>query len=87
MRLSSVDACGGTSTSPLGVISRHVPCRAGEGWRNALTIDIADRVPMTDLASIHARAAEGALTGKVVVLPTTARIPTPVAELASSGRV
>lgn len=37
-----------------------------------LTIDIAERVPMTDLASIHTRAADGTLTGKVVILPTSA---------------
>jgi len=37
-----------------------------------LTIDIAERVPMTDLRSIHTRAADGTLTGKVVVLPTSA---------------
>jgi NADPH:quinone reductase-like Zn-dependent oxidoreductase len=37
--------------------------------RGELTIDIADRVPMTDLASVHARAASGALPGKVVVIP------------------
>lgn len=37
--------------------------------RGELTVDIAERLPMTDLASVHARAAEGALAGKVVVLP------------------
>jgi NADPH:quinone reductase-like Zn-dependent oxidoreductase len=37
-----------------------------------LTVDIAERIPMTDLASVHARAADGALGGKVVVLPTGA---------------
>ena len=40
--------------------------------RGELTIDVAERVPMTDLASIHGRAADGTLTGKVVVLPTSA---------------
>jgi NADPH:quinone reductase-like Zn-dependent oxidoreductase len=39
--------------------------------RGELTIGIAERVPMTDLASIHTRAADGALTGKVVVMPTS----------------
>ena len=39
--------------------------------RGELTIDIAERLPMTDLISIHTRAAEG-LIGKVVVLPTSA---------------
>ncbi|MCW2855135.1 MAG: NADPH:quinone reductase [Marmoricola sp.] len=37
-----------------------------------LTISIAERVAMTDLVSIHTRAAEGTLTGKVVILPTSA---------------
>lgn len=37
-----------------------------------LTVDIAERVPMTDLASVHARAAQGALDGKVIALPTGA---------------
>jgi NADPH:quinone reductase-like Zn-dependent oxidoreductase len=40
--------------------------------RGELTVGIAERVPMTDLASIHTRAADGTLTGKVVVLPTSA---------------
>ena len=40
--------------------------------RGELTIDIAERLPMTDLISIHTRAAEGTLIGKVVVLPTSA---------------
>jgi NADPH:quinone reductase-like Zn-dependent oxidoreductase len=40
--------------------------------RSELTVDIAERVAAGDLASIHARAVEGALAGKVVVLaPTT----------------
>ena len=37
--------------------------------RGELTVDIAERVPMTDLASVHTRAAAGTLTGKVVVVP------------------
>ncbi|SNR39177.1 NADP-dependent oxidoreductase [Actinomadura mexicana] len=40
--------------------------------RGALTVDVAERVPLTDLASVHARAAAGTLSGKVVVLPATA---------------
>ena len=40
--------------------------------KGALTIDIAERVAMTDLVSIHTRAADGTLTGKVVVLPISA---------------
>ena len=45
---------------------------AGRVDRGELTVDIAERVPMTDLASIHTRAAEGTLDGKVVVLPVLA---------------
>jgi NADPH:quinone reductase-like Zn-dependent oxidoreductase len=37
-----------------------------------LTINVAERVPMTDLVSIHTRNADGNLAGKVVVLPTSA---------------
>jgi NADPH:quinone reductase-like Zn-dependent oxidoreductase len=40
--------------------------------RGDLTIAIGERVAMTDLAAIHSRAADGTLTGKVVVLPTNA---------------
>jgi NADPH:quinone reductase-like Zn-dependent oxidoreductase len=34
-----------------------------------LRVDVAERVPLAELPSIHARAAAGALPGKVVVLP------------------
>ncbi|MCL2552937.1 MAG: NADP-dependent oxidoreductase [Actinomycetia bacterium] len=37
-----------------------------------LRVDVAQRVPLADLPAIHARAAEGALSGKVVVIPPTA---------------
>ena len=40
--------------------------------RGELTVDIAERVPMTDLGSVHTRAADGTLTGKVIILPTSA---------------
>ncbi|MEU8304770.1 NADP-dependent oxidoreductase [Actinomadura sp. NPDC048955] len=40
--------------------------------RGALTVDVAERVALADLASVHARAAAGTLPGKVVVLPATA---------------
>ena len=40
--------------------------------RGELVVDVAERVPMTDLVSVHTRAAAGALTGKVVVLPSFA---------------
>jgi len=36
--------------------------------RGELVVDIAERVGLADLASVHARAAAGELTGKVVVL-------------------
>ena len=39
--------------------------------RGELTVDVAERVPLADLASVHARAAAGTLAGKVVVLPTS----------------
>jgi NADPH:quinone reductase-like Zn-dependent oxidoreductase len=37
--------------------------------RGDLTVDVAERISMADLASVHARAAEGTLTGKVVIVP------------------
>ena len=40
--------------------------------RGELIVDVAERVPMSDLVSIHTRAAAGTLTGKVVVLPSIA---------------
>jgi NADPH:quinone reductase-like Zn-dependent oxidoreductase len=40
--------------------------------RGELTVDVAERAPLTDLAAVHARAAAGTLPGKVVVLPVTA---------------
>ena len=40
--------------------------------RGELTVDIADRAQLTDLASVHTRAADGTLAGKVIVLPTSA---------------
>lgn len=36
--------------------------------RGELTVDVAERVPLADLASVHERAAAGTLSGKVVVL-------------------
>ena len=36
--------------------------------RGELRIDVAERVPLAELAAVHARAATGALRGKVVVL-------------------
>ena len=38
--------------------------------RGELTVDVAERVPLSELASVHARAAAGELRGKVVVLAT-----------------
>jgi NADPH:quinone reductase-like Zn-dependent oxidoreductase len=40
--------------------------------RGELIVDIAERVALSDLAAVHARAADGALTGKVVVLAPAA---------------
>ena len=37
--------------------------------RGELVVDVAERVALPDLASVHARAAAGTLTGKVVVVP------------------
>lgn len=34
-----------------------------------LRVDVAERVPLAELAALHARAAEGAVHGKVVVVP------------------
>ena len=40
--------------------------------RGELIVDVAERVAMADLVSVHTRAAAGTLAGKVVVLPSTA---------------
>jgi NADPH:quinone reductase-like Zn-dependent oxidoreductase len=37
--------------------------------RGELVVDVAERVALSDLASVHERAAAGTLTGKVVVVP------------------
>ncbi|WP_410573599.1 NADP-dependent oxidoreductase [Amycolatopsis sp. cmx-4-61] len=37
-----------------------------------LRVDVAERVPLAELAALHARAAEGAVHGKVVVVPSAA---------------
>lgn len=37
--------------------------------RGELTVDVAERVPLADLGEVHARAAAGTLTGKVVIVP------------------
>ncbi|MFD0689723.1 NADP-dependent oxidoreductase [Actinomadura fibrosa] len=39
--------------------------------RGELTVEVTERVPLADLQSVHARAAAGTLTGKVVVLAPT----------------
>jgi NADPH:quinone reductase-like Zn-dependent oxidoreductase len=36
-----------------------------------LRVDVAERVPLAELAEVHAKAATGALPGKVVVVPAT----------------
>lgn len=40
--------------------------------RGELRVDVAERVPLADLAALHALAAEGAVHGKVVVVPSAA---------------
>ncbi len=40
--------------------------------RGELRVDVAERVALADLPEVHARAAAGALTGKVIVLPAGA---------------
>ncbi|MEV8438965.1 NADP-dependent oxidoreductase [Actinosynnema sp. NPDC051121] len=40
--------------------------------RGELRVDVAERVPLAELAALHARAAEGAVHGKVVVVAATA---------------
>lgn len=39
--------------------------------RGELTVNIGERVPMADLASVHTRADDGSLAGKVIILPTS----------------
>lgn len=38
--------------------------------RGELRVDVAERVPLAELSALHARAAEGAVHGKVVVVPS-----------------
>ncbi|WP_410643570.1 NADP-dependent oxidoreductase [Amycolatopsis sp. lyj-346] len=40
--------------------------------RGELRVDVAERVPLAELAALHARAAGGAVHGKAVVVPATA---------------
>ncbi|HEV2528852.1 MAG TPA: NADP-dependent oxidoreductase [Thermomicrobiales bacterium] len=40
--------------------------------RGELRVDVAERVALADLPALHARAATGALPGKIVVVPATA---------------
>jgi NADPH:quinone reductase-like Zn-dependent oxidoreductase len=37
--------------------------------RGELRVDVARRIPLSDLAALHAEAAAGTLRGKVVVVP------------------
>jgi len=39
--------------------------------RGELVVDVAERVALPDLAEVHARAAAGTLTGKVVIVPAS----------------
>ena len=40
--------------------------------RDELHVDVAERIPLAELPAVHARAATGALPGKVIVLPAGA---------------
>lgn len=40
--------------------------------RGELRVDVAQRVPLAELPAVHAQAATGALSGKVIVLPPAA---------------
>jgi NADPH:quinone reductase-like Zn-dependent oxidoreductase len=40
--------------------------------RGELRVDVAERVPLAALPAVHAKAAAGALSGKVIVLPASA---------------
>jgi len=40
--------------------------------RGELHVDVAERVPLAELPAVHAKAAAGALSGKVIVLPASA---------------
>ena len=40
--------------------------------RGELRVDVAERVPLAELPAVHAKAAAGALSGKVIVLPASA---------------
>jgi NADPH:quinone reductase-like Zn-dependent oxidoreductase len=40
--------------------------------RGELRVDVAERVPLAELPAVHAKAAAGALSGKVIVLPAGA---------------
>ncbi|MEU2427145.1 NADP-dependent oxidoreductase [Streptomyces sp. NPDC007851] len=40
--------------------------------RGELRVDVAERVPLAELPGLHARAAEGAVRGKVIVVPPAA---------------
>ena len=37
-----------------------------------LRVDVAERVPLSELATVHARAAAGTLAGKIIILPPSA---------------
>lgn len=40
--------------------------------RGELRVDVAERVPLAELPALHARATEGAVHGKVIVVPAVA---------------
>ena len=34
-----------------------------------LTVDVTERIPLSELPALHARAAQGAVHGKIIVIP------------------
>lgn len=45
----------------------------------SLRVEVARRIPLTELAAVHAEATAGTLRGKVIVLPTTRSVSAPAA--------
>jgi NADPH:quinone reductase-like Zn-dependent oxidoreductase len=52
--------------SDAGQLSRLVGLIDSGGLR----VDVAERVPLAELPTVHTRAAAGALNGKVVIVPS-----------------
>jgi hypothetical protein len=41
-----------------------------DAFREDLRNEVSQRIPLTDLAAIHAQSSAGSLRGRVIVLPT-----------------